>query len=145
MQLPTPPEPSSAAVRATMQGNRRRDTKPEMELRSALFSLGLRYRVDYPIRVMAEVRPIRPDVVFTRAKLAVFIDGCFWHSCPQHGTTPQRNSQYWNAKLARNLDRDRSYTKLLEEAGWAVLRFWEHHDPEDAAMTVLQVLTRSDP
>lgn len=127
-----------------MKGNRRRDTKPERKLRSALFSLGLRYRVDYPIRVTSGCRPIRPDVVFTHAKVAVFVDGCFWHGCPRHGTTPQRNSQYWDAKLARNLDRDRRYTRLLEGAGWTVLRFWEHHDPEDAATTVRRVLTRSD-
>ena len=126
-----------------MKGNRRRDTKPERNLRSALFSRGLRYRVDHPIRVAAVRRPIHPDVVFTRAKVAVFVDGCFWHGCPQHGTKPQSNSEYWAAKLARNSERDRSYTELLEQAGWKVLRFWEHHDPEDAASAVLREITRS--
>jgi DNA mismatch endonuclease (patch repair protein) len=131
--LPTPPAPSSAATRASMQGNRRRDTKPELRLRSVLHARGHRYRVDHPIRPAAGVRPIRADVVFTRAKLAVFVDGCFWHSCPDHGTRPGRNSEYWDAKLQRNVDRDRRYDALLEAAGWSVLRIWEHEDPEASA------------
>lgn len=119
-----------------MKGNRKRDTAPERALRSALFGRGLRYRVDYPIRATEGVRPIRADVVFTTAKLAVFVDGCFWHGCPEHGTRPTRNSHYWDAKLERNVERDRRYEVLLTEAGWSVLRFWEHEDPEEAAARV---------
>jgi DNA mismatch endonuclease (patch repair protein) len=96
-----------------------------MRLRSALFSLGLRYRVDYPIRPADGARPIRPDVVFPGARLVVFVDGCFWHRCPDHGTRPSRNSEYWDAKLERNVDRDRRYDRLLNEAGWTVIRIWE--------------------
>jgi DNA mismatch endonuclease (patch repair protein) len=107
-----------------------------MRLRSALFALGLRYRVDYPIRVAAGVRPIRPDIVFTRARIAIFVDGCFWHSCPKHGTAPVRNSRYWTVKLARNQARDRRYDALLKNSDWTVLRFWEHEDPADAAQHI---------
>jgi DNA mismatch endonuclease (patch repair protein) len=125
-----------------MRANRRRDTGPELELRSSLFSRGLRYRVDYPIRAAADVRPIRPDVVFPGAKLAVFVDGCFWHRCPSHGTRPGRNSEYWDAKLQRNVDRDRRYDALLSEAGWTVIRIWEHEAPEEAAATIERALPR---
>lgn len=119
-----------------MQGNRRRDTQPERALRRALFARGLRYRVDHPVRTLAAARPIRPDVVFTRAKLAVFVDGCFWHDCPEHGTRPRSNSGYWDAKLARNVERDRRYDALLAEAGWTVIRIWEHEDMGAAAKRV---------
>jgi len=119
-----------------MRGNRRRDTGPEKRLRSALFALGLRFRVDRPIRVTAQDRPIHPDIVFPRAKLAVFVDGCFWHGCPEHGTSPRRNSHYWNAKLRLNVERDRRYDALLRDAGWTVVRVWEHDDPEEAAARI---------
>jgi DNA mismatch endonuclease (patch repair protein) len=93
----------------------------------------MRYRVDFPIRLAAAVRPMRPDVVFPRARLAVFVDGCFWHGCPEHGTQPTRNSHYWTAKLARNLERDRRHDAFLSEAGWTVLRIWEHEAASEAA------------
>jgi DNA mismatch endonuclease (patch repair protein) len=128
-----------------MQGNRKRDTGPERALRSALFARGLRYRVDHPIRAAEGVRPIRADVVFTAAKLAVFVDGCFWHGCPEHGTRPTRNSHYWDAKLQRNVERDRRYDALLEDAGWTVLRFWEHEDPEMAAAQIEAQLASLSP
>lgn len=125
-----------------MQGNRRRDTQPEKRLRSALFALGLRFRVDHPIRLPAQDRPIRPDIVFPRAKLAIFVDGCFWHGCPEHGTSPQRNSAYWAAKLARNRARDLRYDALLASAGWMVMRFWEHDRPDWAAKQVAEALAK---
>lgn len=106
-----------------MLGNKRRDTSPELAVRRELHRRGLRYRVDYPLP-MAPRR--RMDIAFTRVKVAVFIDGCFWHGCPDHGTSPTRNSDYWNPKLSRNASRDRETTALLEAAGWCVLRFWEH-------------------
>lgn len=125
-----------------MQGNRRRDTRPEKRLRSALFALGLRFRVDYPIRVSQQSRSIRPDIVFTGAKLAVFVDGCFWHGCPEHGTKPQRNNQYWAAKLARNRDRDQRYDALLAASGWTVMRVWEHEHPSLAAAQISRRLKK---
>ncbi len=113
-----------------MQANRRRDTKPEVALRSALHAAGYRYRCDYRID-LAEGR-VRPDIVFTRKRVAVFVDGCFWHCCPQHGSQPSVNESYWGPKLARNVERDARNTSLLEQAGWTVLRIWEHVPLQDA-------------
>lgn len=117
---------SSEGTRKSMLANKRRDTSTEMAVRRALHSRGLRYRVDYaPIPGLRR----RADIVFTRARIAVFIDGCFWHGCPVHGTTPKRNADYWGPKLAANVERDRDTDRRLEAAGWHVLRFWEHEDP----------------
>ncbi|MDH5131841.1 MULTISPECIES: very short patch repair endonuclease [unclassified Microbacterium] len=121
---------SSEAARRTMQANRRRDTSPELAVRKLLHAAGLRYRVDY--RVVPELRA-RADLAFTRARIAVFVDGCFWHSCPEHGTRPKSNADYWIPKLARNVQRDRATDAALESLGWLVLRFWEHEDAVSAA------------
>ncbi len=133
------PGPSSVAARRTMMGNRRRDSVPERQLRSAIHARGLRFRVDLPIRVPGR-RPIRPDVVFTRARVAVFVDGCFWHGCPEHGRPPRTNSGYWNAKIEINQRRDRDHTAALEDAGWSVVRVWEHDDPATAADAIQVVV-----
>jgi DNA mismatch endonuclease (patch repair protein) len=127
-------EPSSASATAVMKGNRSRDTRPEVLLRSALHRRGLRFRKDYGLRVGSRLR--RVDVAFTRRRLAVFVDGCFWHGCPDHGHTPRRNSAYWQAKLRRNTDRDRETTKALMASGW-VLRIWEH-EPLDVAVASVE-------
>jgi DNA mismatch endonuclease, patch repair protein len=111
--------------RRVMAANRRRDTAPEMRLRSELHRRGLRFRVDFPIRVDGR-RPVRPDVVFTRRRVAVFVDGCFWHGCPVHGSQPKSNADYWLPKLRRTQKRDRETEQALREAGWLVLRVWEH-------------------
>ena len=121
-----------------MLGNKRTDSKPETALRSALHAAGLRFRKDYRID-LGSVRP-RPDIVFTKAKVAVFVDGCFWHSCPEHGTMPTRNADYWIPKLARNVERDREQDSVLRHAGWKVVRIWEHVAPEDAVEAVLATL-----
>jgi DNA mismatch endonuclease (patch repair protein) len=111
-----------------MRAIRRRDTKFEVAVRSLLHAMGLRFRVDLPIRLEG-FRPIRPDIVFTGRRVAVFCDGCFWHGCPEHGQRPSiRNGYYWTPKIAGNRDRDRLHAGALEDAGWAVLRFWEHED-----------------
>jgi DNA mismatch endonuclease (patch repair protein) len=107
-----------------MRSNRRADTSPEIRLRSELHRRGLRFRKD--MRLNLGGRFVRPDVVFTRAKVAVFVDGCFWHCCPEHLARPKSNVDYWNAKLARNVARDRSNDELLELHGWQSLRVWEH-------------------
>lgn len=132
---------SSPATRAVMQGNKRRDTRPEMEVRRAVHALGLRYRVD--ARPLAHLNR-RADLVFRRAKVAVFIDGCYWHGCPQHGTIARTNSHYWAAKIQRNRDRDADTDARLREAGWAVLRIWEHEEPAQAAANIAH-LVRSMP
>jgi DNA mismatch endonuclease (patch repair protein) len=115
-----------------MRGNRSTDTAPEVALRSELHRRGLRFRKN--------ARPAsglpRADVLLPRARLAVFVDGCFWHRCPDHGTSPRTNSGYWRAKLDRNVDRDRRNDEALAAAGWAVMRLWEHEDPADAARRV---------
>lgn len=107
-----------------MAAIRRTDTKQEVALRSALHRRGLRFRKDLAVRV--EGRIIRPDIAFTRAKVAVFVDGCFWHSCPEHGRRPSKNVRYWSPKLEKNAQRDHEQTARLQAAGWHVLRLWEH-------------------
>jgi DNA mismatch endonuclease (patch repair protein) len=134
------PAPSSLCARQTMRANRRADTAPELALRSELHRLGLRFRKD--MRLKLGTTSVRPDVVFTRAKVAVFVDGCFWHSCPQHGQMPKANRGYWEPKLVRNVERDRSNDAALGDHGWTVLRFFEHVPPVEAAATVREALGR---
>jgi DNA mismatch endonuclease, patch repair protein len=117
-----------------MQRNRKVDTKPELLLRSALQLRGLRFRKNFLIRLCE--RSVRPDVVFPRHKLAVFVDGCFWHRCPEHGTSPRFNSGYWRAKLDRNVERDRLVDEALRREGWTPLRVWEHENPKAAALRI---------
>ena len=140
---PSPPQASSEAVVAVMRGNRRRDSSPEMALRRCLHRTGLRYRVDW--RIDTGGIWVRPDVVFTRRRVAVFVDGCYWHACPQHGRVPKTNKGYWAAKFRRNRERDERQTAALEEDGWQVVRIWEHVAPEDAAAAVLRALRRVGP
>ncbi len=122
-----------------MQGNRKRDTRPELALRSELHRRGLRYRIDTgPLKSLR----CRADIVFRRQKVAVFVDGCFWHGCPEHGTSPRTNATYWNAKIARNIERDRFNETELSAAGWAVVRVWEHEAPGDAADRIARALTK---
>ena len=140
--LPAPPPPSSPAVRGVMQGNRSVDTRPELALRSELHRRGYRYR-----KGVAPVKGLRcrADVVFARARVAVFVDGCFWHRCPQHGTRPRTHSDYWQAKLDRNVARDRRNDDALTDAGWAVVRIWEHEDADAAADRVQTIVDRATP
>jgi DNA mismatch endonuclease (patch repair protein) len=133
------PGASSDAARRTMLGNRRRDSTPELLLRRTLHGMGLRFRVDFPIKVPGR-RPIRPDVVFTRQRVAVFVDGCFWHGCPEHGRRPRTNAAYWAAKVTVNQARDVEQTRSLEAAGWRVLRIWEHESVAVAVPRVCELL-----
>jgi len=120
-----------------MKGNRRTDTKPELALRSALHAEGLRFRKDFQIRTSAGSR-VRADIVFTRSRIAVFVDGCFWHSCPEHGNTPKANTGYWVPKLARNKQRDKRVSSELRADGWSVIRIWEHEPLHQAVNRVLK-------
>jgi DNA mismatch endonuclease, patch repair protein len=115
-----------------------RDTAPEVAVRRLLHASGLRYRVNVPVPGMPR-RTI--DIVFPRTKVAILIDGCFWHGCPQHATQPKANAEWWRTKLDRNMARDRETTEHLTAAGWTVLRFWEHEDPEEVASRVREALT----
>ncbi|MGW1756620.1 very short patch repair endonuclease [Streptomyces mirabilis] len=110
-----------------------KDTNAELAVRRMLHAAGLRYRVEYPVPGMARRRI---DVAFTRAKVAVLIDGCFWHGCPDHATQPKANAEWWRTKLDRNMARDRETTEHLTAQGWMVLRFWEHETPEEVAVRV---------
>ena len=124
------PDPSSESVSRRMRNTRRRDTPVEIRVRALLRERHLRFEVD---RSIAGVTRARPDVLFPAERVAVFLDGCFWHSCPEHGTTPHANRRWWIEKLAANVKRDRRHDRELGDAGWLVLRFWEHEAPEFAA------------
>lgn len=114
---------SSADRRRNMQAIRSRDTKPERLVRKLVHAQGLRYRV--AAKPLPELRRTA-DMVFRPSKVAVFIDGCYWHGCPEHYVPPKTNSGYWSDKVARNMTRDRDTDQRLTDAGWLVLRFWEH-------------------
>lgn len=118
-----------------MRAIRRRDTRPELKIRSLLHRSGLRYRVDH--RIGTGRSAPRPDIAFTKQRIAVFIDGCFWHQCPEHATMPRENREFWEAKLARNVERDRENDVALELMGWTVLRFWEHEAAENVAAAII--------
>ncbi|MEV4684398.1 very short patch repair endonuclease [Streptomyces kurssanovii] len=131
-----PPEgtwASSAARRRNMQAIRSRDTQPELLIRQLVHASGLRYRV--AARPLPRLRRTA-DMVFRPAKVAVFIDGCYWHGCPQHYVPPKTNSGYWSDKVLRNMSRDRDTDQQLREAGWLVLRFWEHEDSDSCARQI---------
>lgn len=132
------PEPVNAAATKIGQANRRTNTKPEVMIRSALHQRGLRFRKDHLVRA-GGVR-VKPDLVFTRWKVAVFVDGCFWHRCAEHANTPKRNPEYWLPKLHANLDRDRLVNASLASEGWTVLRVWEHEDVDAAAGRIASVI-----
>ncbi|MGW6623230.1 very short patch repair endonuclease [Nocardia sp. NPDC055002] len=133
---------TDAATSARMSKQRRADTAPELALRRELHRAGLRYFVDRP-PVKGQRR--RADVVFPRLRIAVYVDGCFWHRCPEHATDPKNNAQWWADKLAGNVARDRATDIALTAAGWAVVRVWEHEDPQAAAERITALVKRSKP
>ncbi|MFF5295335.1 very short patch repair endonuclease [Paractinoplanes globisporus] len=129
--------PSSASVSGRMSRQRRRDTQPEVAIRKRLHAMGLRFRVTMPIPGM----PRRTmDIAFTRARVAVFVDGCFWHVCPQHATSPASNSDWWFRKLTTNQARDVATNAHLTALGWQVVRVWEHEEPAEAAARIAAVV-----
>jgi DNA mismatch endonuclease (patch repair protein) len=118
----------------------RRDTAPEVELRRELHRRGLRFRVAYrPVEGLRSTA----DIAFTRAHVAVYVDGCFWHSCPEHGTMPASNRHWWRQKLERNRERDRRTDAALTAAGWRVVRVWEHEHAVEAADRIEQAVRGS--
>jgi len=122
-----------------MRAIKRTDTKPEIALRSALHRRGFRFRKDLRLDLAPGAR-VRPDIVFTGRRVAVFVDGCFWHVCPEHGRDPATNEWYWAPKLRRNVERDRAADAALAAAGWRVVRLWEHLALDDAVAAVVAVL-----
>src|SRR5437867_10192315 len=126
MALNTPPPASSPAALARMRRQRRQDTQPEVTVRRLLYARGYRYRVHTPVPGMKR-RSI--DISFPKLRVAVFLDGCFWHGCPAHCTDARANGAWWREKIARNRQRDAETASHLEELGWVVLRYWEHVTP----------------
>jgi DNA mismatch endonuclease (patch repair protein) len=128
-----PSMPTSPSVSARMSRQASRDTAQELALRRLLHSHGLRYRVHVPVPGM----PRRTmDIAFGKLRIAIFLDGCFWHGCPEHATRPKTNSERWRTKLDRNIARDRETTEHLEALGWTVLRYWEHEEVDEIASWV---------
>ncbi|MCX5075220.1 very short patch repair endonuclease [Streptomyces sp. NBC_00513] len=130
---------STPDVRARMSRQKSKDTKIEVALRKALHASGLRFRV--------HGRPVKgvrreADIVFGPARVAVFVDGCFWHGCPEHATWPRRNAEFWRAKIEGNQARDRDTDARLAEAGWLAFRVWEHEPPAESAVRVAEVVAR---
>lgn len=116
-----------------MRDQRRKDTTPELSLRRVLHASGARYRVNYPVPGLPR-RSI--DIAFPKQRVAVFVDGCFWHGCPTHAVAPKHNGEWWAAKLAGNALRDAATSRHLEALGWTVIRVWEHVIAEDAAALI---------
>lgn len=137
LEAPTTWIPSPVHSRI-MRANKRSDTKPEVALRSALHRTGFRFRKDVPLRLGGSV--IRPDIVFSRKKVAVFVDGCFWHGCPDHYRSPRQNLEFWSRKLQVNVERDARQTALLLENDWTVIRIWEHEPVQDAVAQITAIL-----
>jgi DNA mismatch endonuclease (patch repair protein) len=122
-----------------MRAIRRANTKPETALRSVLHRRGYRFRKDYRLDLDSGAR-VRPDIAFTARRVAVFVDGCFWHACPEHGRNPAVNEWYWAPKLRRTVERDRSADAALAAAGWRVVRVWEHVPLEEALAVIVDAL-----
>lgn len=137
MGVETEPIPLDEVVRRRMRRQPQRNTTPEVALRRALHRRGLRFRID---RSPLVGNRSRADIVFGPSLVAVFVDGCFWHSCPLHGTTPRHNGSWWNSKLAANAVRDRRVDEALRSSGWLSVRVWEHEDPEVAAEEIARVV-----
>ncbi|MEU7479145.1 very short patch repair endonuclease [Lentzea sp. NPDC042327] len=136
------PLETAPGVRARMSKQKSRDTQIEIELRRALFAAGLRYRVHR--RPLKSVRR-EADIVFTGAKVAVFVDGCFWHGCPEHATWPRNNAEFWRTKIETNRRRDLDTDAKLTDAGWLAVRVWEHEDAAAAAARVHEVVLSRRP
>jgi DNA mismatch endonuclease, patch repair protein len=135
--VPSAPPASSADARKRMKANRSRDTAPEMALRRELHRRGYRFRVD---RAPVSSLRCRADLVFSRVQVAVFVDGCFWHGCPEHMSWPKANRDWWKTKISATVARDRRNDAVLRAAGWTVLRVWEHHSPQLAAELVIDTI-----
>ncbi|WP_210438808.1 very short patch repair endonuclease [Nocardioides xinjiangensis] len=134
------PEPLDEVVRRRMKRQGRRDTSVEMAIRRELHALGHRYRVDF--RLEPSLR-CRGDIVFTRRRVVVFVDGCFWHGCPVHATAPKNNAEWWRAKLDANMERDERNRTALTQLGWDVVRVWEHEEPADAVHRIRVAVEQS--
>ena len=125
---------SSKEVSERMKRMPTKDSKPELRLRKAIYGLGFRYRLH------RKDLPGKPDIAFGPAKVAVFVDGCFWHNCPEHGTIPKNNRDWWLEKFQRNRERDTLKDEQLKEMGWLPVHVWEHEDPDTAARNIKKLI-----
>lgn len=133
------PKPSSEAALKRMKAAKPRNTAPEKALRSALHKKGLRFRIDVkPIKELNR----KADIVFRPAKVAVFVDGCFWHGCPIHGTQAKANAEFWDQKIKQNQERDKDTVVQLEATGWSVIRVWEHEDLKGTAQEIYDIVVK---
>ena len=132
------PTPLDDQIRERFERQPRRDTKPELAIRRELHRRGFRFRLD--VRASKSIRS-RPDIVFNGARVAVFVDGCFWHGCPDHGTFPKNNREWWSEKLCANTERDARTTATLKAEGWNVIRIWEHEPVNEAVDRVAAAVT----
>jgi DNA mismatch endonuclease (patch repair protein) len=138
-QIISKPKPSSEAALRRMQSVKPRDTAPEKALRLAIHRKGLRYRTDTkPLKELNR----RADIIFRSIKVAIFVDGCFWHGCPIHGTQAKANAEFWGFKIKQNQERDEDTNKHLEKAGWKVIRVWEHEDPVKASEKICRIIRK---
>ena len=131
-------QPSSPQASRRMARVRQKGTAPEVALRQELYRSGLRYRVNF--EVLKKPRRVA-DLAFPRLRIAVFVDGCFWHGCPQHATWPKQNAEFWKQKIEANRQRDADTNVRLRDGGWTVLRIWEHELPIEASKAVVQLVT----
>tara|TARA_Y100001958_G_scaffold107799_1_gene75594 strand:- start:2577 stop:2990 length:414 start_codon:yes stop_codon:yes gene_type:complete len=132
-------ESKSEQISDQMRRMPTRDSKPEIKIRKVLYSLGLRYRVHQ------KHLPGKPDISFGPAKVAVFVDGCFWHNCPDHGTIPKSNRDWWVEKFKKNRERDKRKDRELRQIGWEPIHIWEHEDPEEASKYIARVVSQRTP
>ena len=139
MTIEPPRQSPGTALSRKMSTLARRDTKPELLLRSELHRRGMRFRVQ--MKVPGNNRRT-VDIAFTRVRLAVYVDGCFWHGCPEHHVRPKANSDWWHWKIERNQARDRDTDKALQSLGWTVIRVWEHVEPRSAADLVAETYSK---
>jgi DNA mismatch endonuclease, patch repair protein len=133
------PAASSPESLQRMTLQRQRDTAPEVAIRSLLHQLGLRFRVHYPLPVSRRTA----DIAFPRQRVAVFVDGCFWHGCPQHATWPKKNAAWWRSKIEANQVRDADTDRTLRSMGWTPIRIWEHTSPAEAVLAVADAVAAS--
>lgn len=133
--------PSSPDASRRMAKVRQKETGAEVALRQEMYRIGLRYRIDY--EVLRKPRRVA-DVAFPGRKIAVFVDGCFWHGCPEHATWPKQNAEFWWDKIEANRRRDTDTNDRLRSIGWTVLRFWSHESPTEAARTIGRAVALAD-
>jgi len=130
-------KPSSPEASRRMAKVRQKGTDAEVALRRELYRIGLRYRIDY--EVLKKPRRVA-DIAFPGLRIAIFVDGCFWHGCPQHASWPKHNVEFWRQKIEANRHRDADTNERLRGMGWTVLRFWEHESPAEAAEVVARTV-----